>query len=187
MEQNEEQILDDPVWEYTVATKLLPYIPAVRRWWEKYEEYPVRGTGVFNLELDEDIEIPSGLMLRVTSTPVRSPIKNVQAFPFVPTGYLQIGGVKGGVNKMIERVCHKGLTIEGFRIIEKHNLPSTYQSGQFLAFIPGDVLNGVEKLGRHMYITCAEMSAMAEGRLPQSVIAKCYQFAKANGPLKGSL
>lgn len=178
MEQIDEQILDDPVWEYTVATKLMPYIPAVKKWWENYENYPVRGTGVFNFVLDDDTEVPSGLFIRVTSTPVRSPIKNVQAFPFVPTGYLQIGGVKGGVNKMIERVCHKGLTLEGLRIIEKHNLPSTYQSGQFLAFVPEDVMNGVEKLGRHMYLTCAELSAMAKGTLPQSVMAKCYQFVK---------
>ena len=117
--------LDDPIWEYVMVTKLTPYLPAIREWWKNYDKLNVAGTGVFDFELSDDsnTEIPPGLMIRTTSTPVRSPIKNVQIFPFIPTGYLQISSVPGGVVKMIERVCKKGFEIEEFVIIEKHNLP----------------------------------------------------------------
>ena len=83
---NNAEIIDDPIWEYVVATKLQPYLPAVRRWWEGYETMKVMSTGVFPIEY-EDIECPPGLSMRMTSTAVRSPIKHVQAFPFVPSAF----------------------------------------------------------------------------------------------------
>jgi hypothetical protein len=173
MENNQ----DDPIWEYVVATKLQPYLPAVRRWWENYDKMQITSTGVFPIDYD-DIECPPGLMMRMTSTAVRSPIKHVQAFPFVPSSFLQIAGVVGGVNRMIERVCHKGLTIEEFTIIEKHNLPSSYQRGQLLCFVPSKVLEGTVDLGKYVYMTVLELCSMAKGKLPQSVQAKCYQYIK---------
>lgn len=180
MSKTDDSLLDDPVWEYTVATKLMKYIPAIKKWWEHYENLKVTGTGVFDFMLPEGdtTEIPPGLQVRMTSTPVRSPIKNVQAFPFLPTAYLQISGVYGGVNRMIERVCDKGLELEEFKIIEKHNLPSTYHRGQFVAFIPKDIYQGSKSLGKYVYLTVAELSAMAKQKLPQSVVAKCYQYIK---------
>lgn len=176
----EEVVYDDPIWEYCVATNVKPYIEAVKKWWEQYEHMDVRGTGVFDFEVEgmEEKDIPSGLMVRVTSTAVRSPFKNIQAFPFVPSSYLQIAGVPGGVNRMIERVCKKGITIDGIKILEKHNLPSTYQKGQFIAFIPENVYEGSKKLGKYVYMQLTELHAMAQGNLPQSVICKCYQYIK---------
>lgn len=175
-----DSVYDDPIWEYVLATKIQPYIPAAKKWWDKYDKLEIKGTGVFDYEYDvvEDKNVPPGLMIRVTSTPVRSPIKNVQAFPFVPAAYLQISGVPGGVNRMIERVCKDGLEIDGVTIVEKHNLPSTYHKGQILAFIPTDVLAGSYKLGKYMYLTLVELVQMSRGNLPQSVITKCYQYAK---------
>lgn len=172
-----ENSQDDPIWEYVVVTKLQPYLPAVRRWWELYDKMKVVSTGVFPIEYD-DIECPPGLMMRMTSTAVRSPIKHVQAFPFVPSSFLQIAGVTGGVNRMIERVCQNGLTIDEFTIIEKHNLPSSYQKGQLLCFVPTDVLEGTRDLGKYVYMTLLELCSMAKGKLPQSVQAKCYQYIK---------
>ena len=172
-----ENSQDDPIWEYVVVTKLQPYIPAVKRWWEGYDKMQITSTGVFPIEYD-DIECPPGLMMRMTSTAVRSPIKHVQAFPFVPSSFLQIAGVTGGVNRMIERVCQKGLTIDEFTIIEKHNLPSSYQKGQLLCFVPTEVLNGAKDLGKYVYMTVLELCSMAKGKLPQSVQAKCYQYIK---------
>ncbi|MBP5594547.1 MAG: hypothetical protein J6Y02_04130 [Pseudobutyrivibrio sp.] len=168
---------DDPIWEYVVVTKLQPYIAAVRHWWELYDKMQIVSTGVFPVEYD-DIECPPGLMMRMTNTAVRSPIKHVQAFPFVPSSYLQIAGVSGGVNRMIERVCQKGLTIEEFTIVEKHNLPSSYQKGQILCFVPTDILAGTKDLGKYVYMTVLELCSMAKGKLPQSVQAKCYQYIK---------
>ena len=168
---------DDPIWEYVVVTKLQPYIAAVRHWWELYDKMQIVSTGVFPVEYD-DIECPPGLMMRMTNTAVRSTIKHVQAFPFVPSSYLQIAGVSGGVNRMIERVCQKGLTIEEFTIVEKHNLPSSYQKGQILCFVPTDILAGTKDLGKYVYMTVLELCSMAKGKLPQSVQAKCYQYIK---------
>ena len=173
----EEVVYDDPIWEYCIATKIQPYIQVVKKWWEQYEKMDVRGTGVFNFEIEgvEDKDVPPGLMVRITSTAVRSPIKNIQAFPFVPTAYLQIAGVPGGVNRMIERVCKKGLVIDSIKLVEKHNLPSTYQKGQFIAMVPESIYEGSQKLGKYVYMTLQELCAMAKGSLPQSVQCKCYQ------------
>lgn len=173
----EQSILDDPIWEYVVASKLQPYLPAVRKWWEKYDQLKIMGTGVFPFECDDEgLEVPPGLNIRVTSTPVRSPIKNVQAFPFVPTAFLQIIGVPGGVNRMVERVCHNGLKLEEFVIIEKHNLPSTYQKGQFVAFVPEDILNGSKELGKYVYLTLQELVSLAQGKCVTSVKWKCGRY-----------
>lgn len=174
---NNAEILDDPIWEYVVATKLQPYLPAVRRWWKGYETMKVMSTGVFPIEY-EDIECPPGLSMRMTSTAVRSPIKHVQAFPFVPSAFLQISGVPGGVNRMIEHVCQNGLVLEEFTIIEKHNLPSTYHKGQLLCFVPTKLLEGQKEMGKYVYLTVLELCQMAKGKLPQSVQAKCYQYIK---------
>lgn len=174
---SDKEILDDPIWEYVVVTKLQPYLEAVRKWWKEYENMRISSTGVFPISYD-DIECPAGLFMRMTSTAVRSPIKHIQAFPFVPSAYLQITGVPGGVNRMIERVCKNGLSLEEFTVIEKHNLPSTYQKGQLLCFVPTEILNNTDQMGKYMYLTVLELCTMAQGKLPQSVQAKCYQYIK---------
>lgn len=171
----DSSILDDPVWEYVLVSKLQPYMNAVKHFWEHYSDISVSETGVIDY-CPPDIEAPAGLMLRITSTPVRSPIKNVQVFPFVPTAYLNISGVAGGVNRMVERVCNKGLDIDGMQLIEKHNLPSTYHSGQFIAFVPKTVLEGRQELGKYVYLTCTELYALAKGELLPSIQAKCHQY-----------
>lgn len=161
---------DDPIWEYTLATKLHPYIEPARRFWETVEDIFVSGTGVYPITGDD---VPPGMMYRVTNTPVRSPIKHVQIFPFVPVSYLNITGVAGGVNRMVSRVCADGqFTIEEFTIIEKSNLPSTYHQGQFIAFVPTEVLNGARTLGKWIYCTIPEMMSIAQGIIPKTLEAK---------------
>lgn len=171
---NDESILDDPIWEYTVVSRLQPYLPAVRKWWSEYENMRILGTGVFPIEYD-DVECPPGLSMRMTNTPVRSPIKNVQAFPFVPSSYLQITNVAGGVNRMIERVC-KNLVLDEFTIIEKHNLPSSYQKGQLICFVPTTVLEGAREMGKYVYLTVQELCALAQGIVLNSVPPKCSRY-----------
>lgn len=162
---------DDPIWEYTLGTKLVNYMPYIRAWWEHYSDIDVKHTGVYNVS-DMINGAPSGLMYRVTNTPVRSPIKGVQAFPFIPVAYLQLTGISGGATRMVERVCMKGMTIEEFTVVEKHNLPSTYHQGQFVAIIPTDVLGNVEQLGRFVYITLAEQVALSRGVVLDSIKLK---------------
>ncbi len=160
---------DDPVWEYTLASRLLPYVEAVREWWSKYDSLDMRTTKVRAVSVEG---APPGLMERMTSTPARSPIKGVQAFPFVPTSYLDMSGVAGGCLKMVERVCSRGLKLEEFTVIEKHNLPSTYHRGQILVFVPTSVLEGTESLGRFVYLTKGEADTLLAGEVPQSVASK---------------
>lgn len=160
---------DDPIWEYVLATKLTPYLDCVRRWWDDVENLDVSGTGVYPITLDG---APPGLMYRVTNTPVRSPIKHVQCFPFVPTSYLQITNVAGGANRMVSRVCAQDFTLEEFTIIEKSNLPSTYHQGQFVAFVPTEIMEGVKSLGKWVYLTALEMRAIAQGEITSSIKSK---------------
>ena len=96
---------DDPIWEYTLNAKLAQYIEHVRKFWEDIENIEVMCTGVFPVQGEN---IPPGLMYRVTNTPVRSPIKHVQVFPFVPVTYLNLTNVAGGANRMVSRVCADG-------------------------------------------------------------------------------
>jgi hypothetical protein len=166
MPTNDTPGLDDPIFPFIVRHRLEPYIPAVRDWWSHVVDHTFDNTGVF------DIDGPPGLCVRFTRTAVRSPIKGVQAFPFVYTGYLQLTNIQGGALKMIERVCHAGLSIEEFTIIEKHNLPSTMQKGQFVAFIPTVVLEEIQFLGQWLYFTHDEMIALCRGIIPESVKQK---------------
>lgn len=166
---NDRPGLDDPLWEHILRTRLEPYIPYVRDWWSKIEYYTISDVGIQELKTDS---LTKGLHIRFTRTAVRSPIKGIQAFPFIPTGYLQISGIQGGTNKMIERVCRKGLEIDEFRIVEKHNLPSTFQQGQFVAFIPSKLFNETKKLGVWLYFNKQEINELANGKLPKSIVQK---------------
>ena len=116
-------------------------------------------------------------MYRVTNTPVRSPIKNVQVFPFVPVSYLQLTNVSGGATRMVSRVCaNNGFTIEEFTIIEKSNLPSTYHQGQFVAFVPTRILEDTSQLGKWVYMTRPEMIGLMQDKVVQSVKAKVIKY-----------
>lgn len=166
--------INDPIWEYTLYTKLTPYIPAVRRFWEKIEDTPVHSTGVFPIK---DEEAPPGLMYRVTNTPVRSPIKNVQVFPFVPCVFLQLTNVAGGAVRMVSRVCAGNrFAIDEFIIIEKNNLQSTYHNGQFVAFVPRDILEGARALGKWVYLTTPEMCSLLGNTVPKDVKNKLIRY-----------
>ena len=160
---------DDPIWEYTLYTKLQPYIEPARQFWKHIYDIQITGTGIYNIN---EPDTPPGFMYRCTSTPVRSPIKHVQVFPFVPVAYLQISNVPGGATKMVTRVCEGNrFKIEEFTCVEKSNLPSTYHQGQFIAFVPTDILEGAQDMGKWVYLTRAEMRLLltepATGRLAE--------------------
>lgn len=165
---------DDPIWEYTLNAKLAQYIPAVRDFWNNIEDIEIVGTGVYPMKGDSN---PPGLMYRVTNTPVRSPIKHVQVFPFVPVTYLNLTNIAGGANRMVSRVCADNrFKIDEFTIIEKSNLPSTYHQGQFIAFVPTQVLNSVKDLGKWVYLTAPEMIALMQDKVLQSIKYKVIKY-----------
>lgn len=166
--------LEDPIWNYVLNSKLAVYIPHVRRFWEDIENVEVINTGVFPIQGEN---VPPGLMYRVTNTPVRSPIKHVQVFPFVPTVYLNITNVSGGAVRMVSRVCADNkFTIEEFTIIEKSNLPSTYHQGQFVAFVPTKVLTSVKELGKWVYLTAPEMIALMQNTVTNTIKQKLIKY-----------
>ena len=168
------ELMDDPVWDYVLHTKLSPYIQHVREFWNTVEDINIVGTGVYPIVGDD---VPPGLMYRVTNTPVRSPIKGVQVFPFVPVAYLQITNVSGGAARMVSRVCADDrFTIEEFTIIEKHNLPSTYHQGQFVAFVPTDILSGARELGKWVYMKLNEMRDICADKVPTSIKYKLIKY-----------
>lgn len=157
--------LDDPLWDFILAERLGPYIEPVREWWKHVHELTVQDTGSYAIK-----DAPPGLMFRFTRSAVKSPIMGVQAFPFVTAGYLQLSGVKGGSTKMVNRICTKGFTIEEFTIIEKHNLPSTYNQGQFIAFVPTEYLEAIKQNnGAWIYITRYEASRLLYGIVPKTL------------------
>jgi len=164
---------DDPIWDFVLNSKLAQYIPAVRKFWDNVEDIEIVSTGVFPIQ---DTDVP-GLMYRVTNTPVRSPIKNIQVFPFVPVAYLQITNVAGGANRMVSRVCAEGrFKIEEFTIIEKSNLPSTYHQGQFVAFVPTQLLDSVKPLGKWVYLTANEMVSLMQEKVIPSIKYKVIKY-----------
>lgn len=164
---------DDPLWEYMLKTRLMPYLPFIRDWWSKVETIEVDGTGVYPVRGDD---VPNGLYYRVSASPARSPIKNVQLFPFIPTVYLQISGVSGGANRMVSKVCASNFQIEEFTVIEKHNLPGTYHQGQFVAFVPTAIMENNKQLGKWTYLTVDEMIALANDYVLQSVKLKMLHY-----------
>lgn len=166
--------LDDPVWDYILAARLTPYLEAVRRFWDNILDIEIKGTGVFDVD---DKDAPPGLFYRVTNTPVRSPIKGIQVFPFVPTTYLQISNVTGGAVKMINRVCNGNkFVLEEFTIIEKSNLPSTYHQGQFVAFVPTKMLEESSLAGKWVYLKADEMISILQDYVPESVKGKLIKY-----------
>jgi hypothetical protein len=157
---------NDYLWENVLQIRLTPYIEPAREWWKKLPDMVFDTTGTYELNG------PPGFMMRFTRTAVRSPIKGIQAFPFVPTAFLQLSGVQGGVVKMIERVCMRGVKIEEFTIVEKNNLPSTYNSGQIVAFIPSELLEDSKLIGQWIYFTHYELEALVHGEIPNTVTQK---------------
>lgn len=154
---------DDPIWEYLLETRLRPYIPRIREWWANIEELAVSDTGI------EQLDGPPGLFQRFTRTSIRSPIRGVQAFPFIETAYLQITNVQGGSVKMIDHVCSKGFTIDEFTIVCKTNLTSIFNGGQIIAIIPTDIMNGTHELGKWIYLKQEEMIDVSRGIVPEAV------------------
>jgi hypothetical protein len=158
--------LDDPIWEMVVRDELLKYISPARDWWKDIATKKFATTGSYSSEG------PHGMFVRFTKSPLKSPLKGIQAFPYVPTAYLQIKGVQGGCMKMVDRVCSDNrMHIEEFTIVVKSNLPATYNQGQILCIIPTKVLEHND-LGRWLYLTRDEQAALKMGNIPQSLVTK---------------
>lgn len=160
--------LDDPVWEYVLESRVRPYIETVREWWANVHEFTMVDTGIAEIPCEHH-----GLYVRFTRTAVRSPIKGIQAFPFIPTSRLQITGVQGGSTKMVERVClDNRFQIDEFTLVCKINLPSVFNMAQFIAIVPTDILNETKQLGIWLYFTKEECALLAQGLTNKAIELK---------------
>jgi len=158
--------VDDPIWDYVLEQRLRPYVPYIREWWADVHNFSMVDTGIVEIYCED----APGLYARFTRTAIRSPIRGIQAFPFVPTGRLQITGVQGGSTKMIERVClDNRMKIDEFTVICKSNLPSTFCAGQFVAFVPTEYLEEKTRLGCWLYFTQDELSMIARGETNEAI------------------
>jgi hypothetical protein len=159
---------DDPLWEYILRQRLEPYIPYVRKWWAEVDSLSPYDTGVIELFYDDNQ--PPGLYQRFTRTAVRSPIRGVQAFPFIIAAVLQISGVSGGSTKMVQKLLgNKDFVMEEFSCLELHNLPSVFNQGQLIAFVPTEIYGDTKMLGKWIYLTNAEISSLIQGVITDSV------------------
>ncbi len=160
---------EDPMWPYVLCTRLAPYMPFARRWWSEVQDLTPDDTGIYAIEYED---CPPGMFYRFTRTAIRSPIKGIQAFPFVVAGYLQLTGVTGGSTKLIQRLLAQPMPLEEFSLIELHNLPSTYNQGQLIAIVPTEIYENTKLLGRWLYLTMDEISALIQREIPDSVYNK---------------
>ncbi len=157
-----------------VRERLQPYLPIVRRWWAELPDLVPPDTGIYTIEYDEDQ--PPGIFYRFTRTAIRSPIKGIQAFPFVVAGYLQITGVRGGSTKLIQRMMmQRDFILDEFTCLELHNLPSTFNQGQLIAFVPTELFLDTAHLGKWIYLTTEEISDLIRGVISESVMVKAIR------------
>lgn len=150
--------IDDPVYDAVLRGKLVPYIKAAKEWWAHKADVVTTESGSFALEG------PPGWTMKIARIPQHSPIKGVQAFPFVGTPALQLTHAAGGVRHMVQRVIGNGITIDGIVCLVRMNLTSTNQAGQFIAFVPEDELRNAPS-GRWIYFTPEEMMELTTGFL----------------------
>jgi hypothetical protein len=159
--------------------QLTPFVKAAAKWWGKKDKtFPVF-TGSYPME--KWFPKPSAaeefycgaLNVRFTKCSAKSPLKGLQAFPYLPTRYVNITKVKGGIRKSIARECMKGLEIDGFTVVEKTRLQMLDQSGQVLIIVPTEVYGkNLAAMGRWIYFTKGELAQLSKGYVHAVVKAK---------------
>lgn len=133
--------------EYLLSARLLPYLVDMREFWKDVDSISTVISGEHSYKKD--------ILYRVTNTPTRSPIKNIQVFPFISTASL---GMTSGYQQMLSKICGSGkFRIEEFTIIVKSGIPTMFQRGQWLSFVPTDLLEKAQDIGTWVFLTKDEM------------------------------
>jgi len=134
--------------EYLLTTRLLPYLTDMREFWKKVD--------TINTVITGEHKYKGEISYRVTNSPGRSPIKNVQVFPFIATA--DLGIALSGYQQIIARVCRENkFRIEEFVIVVKSGIPTMCQRGQWISFVPIDVLEKAQDVGSWVFLTKEEM------------------------------
>lgn len=159
----------DPVYEYVLKEKLVPFLDGARKWYATRGERLYPQTGIYDVE-------PYGLTVRVHKTPKHSTIMGVQSFPFVSVSMLQMPKCPGGVRMLVRRLVGDGMTIDEFTVFAKQNLTSTNQAALFLALILTSELQS-SSTGRWMYFNQDELLDLSAGIVTDEVRVKAMKYA----------
>lgn len=159
-------------WERVLVDRLQDAIPIAKRFWAEVKNLDVTRTGVFPLSYAGE----TGVMVRITRAASKSPIRGIQAFPFLPADELKIATVPGGYKRMVKKVCKDSMELDGIKIIEIENCRNTYTRGTVLALIPPERLN--DRWERWMYITRDDAWALSRGEVPADIKKKSKKWIK---------
>ena len=149
----------DVVYEYMFKDKMMPFIEVAREWWQSYESLMFDSIGSMPLLNDKDV---SGIFVRFYRTPAQSTIKGIQAFPYIPTQYIDMLRVPGGIRKYIHDICVNGYMIDEFILIERMYLHGTERSGQFICIIPQRMLIAE---GKYVWLTRNDILELSVGNV----------------------
>lgn len=154
----------DPIHEWVFRNKMEPYIEWAREWWLHRTEHTFFETGSYPAE-----GAPIGMCVRFSRTLSHSPIKGIQAFPYVNAPYLQLHHSPGGSRRLVERLCGM-ITIDEFTLIPKKYLHGTERTGQFICIVPTDLLaeeQGVR--GRYVWFSGSDLISLSEGMCDKNI------------------
>ena len=165
----------DPVYEYLFMEKIEPFVERARMWWDGYEKEVFYGSGTYPL-----LNSPDGLYIRFYRTPAHSPIKGIQAFPYVTTQYIDIQRVPGGLRKFLHQLCLSGYKYKEFTLIEKMYLHGTERSGQFICIVPTNMLSVKNSMGRYVWMTPDDISNISLGIVTEKMRDRFMSFSEGN-------
>ena len=172
MATNRTPDLDTDAWERVLVDRLKHLVPVAERFWANVSSLEVNRTGSFPLQGEES----SKMMVRITRAASKSPIKGIQAFPFLPADELRISLVPGGYKRMIKKVLGEEMELDGMKILEIENCRNTYTRGTVIAFIPPERLKA--RWERWMYVSLDDAWALSRGEVPDAIQHKAEKWVK---------
>jgi hypothetical protein len=165
----------DPIYEYVFRNKMDPFIQWAAEWWSHWTEETFFETGSYPAE-----GAPPGAFVRYSRTLAHSPVHGVQAFPYVSVPFLQMHHIPGGVRKLVDSLCHGGIVIDGFRLIERKYLHGTERNGQFICIVPEAIILDAEESegvrGRYVWLCANDIISLASGVVDAKMRARFKHY-----------
>jgi hypothetical protein len=178
--------MDIALFEEELFSRIDPYVPYIKLWYDKYYDHIFDGVGSFDCpsltnKNGEVIEAPSRLMYRFNMSEQHSAIKGLQAFPFVQISCLNLPKATGGVRNMVSRIVGNGWYDYGdIFFILKQSLVNTANAQMFLAFITPDMYDKLPR-GSYVWLTEQEIMSIYNKVVPESVKRKAYGWLNVSG------
>lgn len=155
-------------WERVLYDRIINLIPIAKEFWDNINDLDFYRTGSYPIPGYEK----ESMMYRITRTADRSPIKGIQAFPFVPSANLMISDK--GLKQMIKRVCGSDMVVEGMKLVEIDKCHFTYARKQVIAFIPVERLN--KRWERWMYVSMYDAYKLSVGIVTDEIQKKAKRM-----------